>query len=292
MVTPHRRQLTRTQAGFANYPLFFKENIMLFVEGTPSKSNTDADDVFFWTTLAKRFAPLKNIKVKPCGSKTKLLQILDTVSSRRTIKRIFIAVDSDYDVYHENYAENKNLLFTYGYSYENDLVELSVLESFLTVCVRDIKKHEAVVREFKLGMHEFSRKTRWAICADILLHKTGISIINKQAATGMLFTMPQNRGKPDFTLLHARGALKNARKTPRSPVRTISAVNPILSCKGKIVLHYIYLLSNHIIGSHSSKSTHGLKERIKTALFFNLSSDTCVFSAKKETHYRNMFSKM
>lgn len=112
----------RTVQGISNLATFHCVDFIVFTEGKvddPSISNGCHDKVF-WHRMFGIFSPQKKVKVLSRGSKTDLIPIAEDVANGRISKTI-VTFDRDYDDIIGNPYSHPMIIYTYGYSWENDI---------------------------------------------------------------------------------------------------------------------------------------------------------------------------
>jgi len=162
-------------------------------------------------------------------------------------------MDRDHDNIIGLLIQAPGVLYTMGYSWENDVFNESVLlglsRSLCPVSTIGInyKKH------VKSLIDEFSRDIRWAVYADMLLFCHGSSLF------------PRNRG-PDYILKsYADGkpkidrkkifALINQAKTKRTSKTFFGrkiTFSPCVDCYGHLMALYFYRSLMYLLGKHSN----------------------------------------
>lgn len=118
--------MTRSLAGISNQHRFHNADVVLYCESDPEKPPEVSIDAGFWVKVLKAFAPELRVSVRRLGGKTNVLAIadaLDGASGGNTI----CALDRDFDDIHRTDRNYPYVIYSYGYSVENDLCHLSVL---------------------------------------------------------------------------------------------------------------------------------------------------------------------
>jgi len=140
---------TRTTFGISNQHLFYNVDLVVFVEGGEKsftldevKNNFYSDhsiDIIFWKKLFEEYHEPKTIKFKAIGSKSTILQIASEVIDNE-IANVYVAMDKDFDEPLGNLIKHKNVLYTFGYSWENDVWNEKLIKSILyQLTAEDIK---------------------------------------------------------------------------------------------------------------------------------------------------------
>lgn len=119
---------TRTTSGLTNQHLFHNVDYIVFVEGGISYTlqevelenfNSESIDIYFWKRILQHFKPAR-YKFKAVGSKTAVTKIAENII-QNDIRTIYAAMDQDFDYVLNKNLTHTNILYTYGYSWENDV---------------------------------------------------------------------------------------------------------------------------------------------------------------------------
>ena len=130
---------TRTDEGLANYCLFYGVDLVVFVEGgenrTPEEAVSDikeqpAVDTIFWGMIFKKFGLEKSFYIKPLGGKENIKPIAKRIDK---INNIICALDRDYEILQDQEITHDRVIYTYGYSWENDIYQKEQVIGYLPV---------------------------------------------------------------------------------------------------------------------------------------------------------------
>ncbi len=113
----------RTAAGRSSFHAFLGVDFLVYTEGgefdVDKKEYTCSIDAVFWKGFFSRFLPGFTYKIKPMGSKINLLPHANDVASLK-ITNTIVAMDRDHDHHRMCLIKHPCVLYTYGYSWEND----------------------------------------------------------------------------------------------------------------------------------------------------------------------------
>jgi len=158
----------RTVSGLRNQHIFHRADLIVFVEGGRIQYNKDqiyegyfnenTEDIIYWRYVFQEFVAQRSIKYKSVGSKTTIKEIaIDIIEN--DIQSIFVAMDNEFDEVLENRISHPNVLYTHGYSYENDIwnagVIKDVIEELLAIEVDEdeiCSNFEKFLKDVKLGV--------------------------------------------------------------------------------------------------------------------------------------------
>lgn len=130
----------RTLDGLTNQALFNDVDIIFYTEGGDVSYSVDevssgihndfAIDQIFWINVLEKHRLEQKYKILPIGSKSTLLQIANLIAGC-SIQNVGVAMDTDYDDLYERKIQSPYILYTYGYSWENDVFDFSTLEHYI-----------------------------------------------------------------------------------------------------------------------------------------------------------------
>jgi len=109
--------LQRTNYGLNNEHLFYDVSIVVYCEGKEIDGHTH--DEMFWGRVLSSFGI--NCVCKSRGSKTDIIP-LALQALQGNVENVAFAMDRDYGDYHGFPIEDRRVLYTYGYSWENDIL--------------------------------------------------------------------------------------------------------------------------------------------------------------------------
>lgn len=131
---------TRTSSGLGNQFMFYNVDAIVFTEGGDvswtfedirnNEFNENSLDILFWKKLFAQFKSELNIKFKAVGSKTTVKSIALEIQSNN-LKTVIAAMDSEFDQLHGVCVNHPNVLYTHGYSWENDVWNQDLVISLL-----------------------------------------------------------------------------------------------------------------------------------------------------------------
>lgn len=131
---------TRTPSGLGNQCFFYGVDAVVFTEGGDlswtfedirnNEFNENSVDILFWTKLFESFRSDLNLKFKAVGSKATVSAIALEIQSNN-LNTVIAAMDSEFDHIHNKCIDHPNVLYTHGYSWENDVWSSSIIVSLL-----------------------------------------------------------------------------------------------------------------------------------------------------------------
>lgn len=213
---------TRTHSGISNLYLFHGVDLIVFTEGgeishdfdgvVKGKFNSVSIDVKFWSLIFKKHGFSKKVQFRALGSKNSLQKLCDLLC-RGEISNVAVAKDSDLDDFLSVKVESPYVLYTRGYSWENDVYSvdqvLKQVESLILESVID----EETKKEVKGYYKEFERYAKRLIKIEIMSRKNGVRFI-----TGLNGERLLGSGKPGIRSDQLKSALDVVKGVVARPV--------------------------------------------------------------------------
>lgn len=168
----------RTNSGLSNRALFTGASYTLYVEGGGGIPGAGSSDVVFWGDLVRTIRSDLKVTVIAFGGKPELETMAKKVKSG-AVTNTLVALDSDFDEFLGDRIDHSCILYTYGYSWEND----AFCPALFDECLRRILKVEgslpAVVAPARNRMLDILRHLLPWINADFWLRSMNSSLFPK-----------------------------------------------------------------------------------------------------------------
>lgn len=148
--------------------LFHGVSKIVYVEGD--------DDIPFWETIFNKLAPY-TVKVEEVGGKEEVQKYINDILSDNA--NFIVARDADYDAI-SGKIEHPNIIYTYGHSIENSLVNSSILNKVIRNVCR-LRNNEVPSTLSSDWINEISEAVAPLVYHDIIneLDGLGVSVLNK-----------------------------------------------------------------------------------------------------------------
>lgn len=154
---------SRSLSGIANFGIFSGADILVYTEG---KDNSGASGIIFdeiyYTTLIRSIYPNKNVKVKCVGSKKDALDYASKLETSGAVGSVVI-VDKDGDDLVSSLLAKRVLVYTEGYSWENDFWTQQIAEEVL----QDLSCNNQANAKLRLQLQLMKRRLAFVSCLDI-----------------------------------------------------------------------------------------------------------------------------
>lgn len=154
---------SRSLSGIANFGIFSGADILIYTEG---KNNSSVGgivfDEIFYTTLIGSIYPNKNVKVKCVGSKKEALEYASKLEASGSAGSVVI-VDKDGDDLVSTLLAKRILVYTDGYSWENDFWTHQLAEEVL----QDLSCNNRGNAKLRLQLQLMKRRLAFVSSLDI-----------------------------------------------------------------------------------------------------------------------------
>ncbi|WP_374552018.1 hypothetical protein [Flavobacterium sp.] len=150
----------RSNSGLNNQHLFYGVDYVAYTEGGDSLSfekvlngefNDSSIDKLFWEFIVKNYSN-KSFKFKPIGSKSTLKLLLDKFM-RDNISHNLICTDSEFDEVFNDKIDSDKIIYTYGYSWENDVWNENLLVFLINQLTGIDNNKEEIFNDFNMFLN-------------------------------------------------------------------------------------------------------------------------------------------
>lgn len=208
----------RTRSGLNNQYLFHNVDVVVYLEGgnfsftyeeaiNNDKYHSETEDIIFWRKIFEEFKPDLKVKFKSIGSKSVVLDIAGDVKEG-ILTNVIVGMDNEFDEVLKKRQNHPHILYTHGYSWENDVWDNTTLKKV----IEELSAITIFHSDIDVLYQEFIRKIKYAVYADGYLFSKGNSFFPKQ---GRMFCVNCNPiDLPDILLekIESRLQHKNLKK--------------------------------------------------------------------------------
>jgi hypothetical protein len=258
----------RTSSGLNNQHKFYGVDLIVFLEGGSisfnkeqvysGKYSSETEDIIFWNNIFKIFNSQKKIKFKSIGSKSTVKEIaLDIINGKLTT--VMVAMDNEFDEVLNKRLKHQNILYTNGYSWENDIWNENVIKAV----IEELSAVEIVNHDIEKNFKEFLKDIRTAVYADAYLFKDDLSFFPRK--TGYMFCVECNPIDLPFIkneTIEQRIIDKGITKRKAALYGNKQSINTLKFCFGHFLSDYCCQLIIHYL-----KNRHGLKNLSKDFIY-------------------------
>jgi hypothetical protein len=237
----------RSKSGLGNQYLFYKVDLVVFLEGGKISYNIDevyqgkynsvSNDIIFWSNIFKCFMAGTKIKFKT-------IKEIATIIISGALKTVMVAMDNDFDEILNKQFKHSNILYTCGYSWENDLWNEIVIKDV----IEELSAEKILSDDIEINFLKFLKTIKIGVIADCYLFHKNSSFF--QRSKGYMSCI--NCESSD--LPHVKNVVieKNIKKTNLNKSTLYSfgrrkAIDPRKHCYGHLYADYCYQLIMHYL---------------------------------------------
>ena len=278
----------RTANGLSNNYLFHSVDFVIYVEGKYEETNSDlvSYDHYFWKSVAEIVSPETKFKVLSRGGKQALLPIANEIISGN-ISNILVALDRDYDFECENALSHPRVIYTQGYSWENDVWSSEALMHLVgELNIGDGIQPERA-DELKVCISDFYRKAIRVARLNIAAMQNGME--NIFAASKMRGLVELNGCQlPRFNREFFSATVHES--TAASPIRMLSKVELTEShIQGHLMAHFGYHFVCRVLSILGQKASI-CADMLSTIAVNLLKSILLDCHSSKHIYYKSQFN--
>ena len=285
----------RTARGLNNQHLFYNVDLIVFVEGG-SKSYTKAEvysgehsneteDIIFWRNLFSIFKQEKKVKFKSVGSKSTIKDIVVDILDGK-LQTVIVAMDNEFDEILKQRIQHPNVLYTYGYSWENDIWNEKVIKGIIEELTAIKIENNDIEKNFR----SFLKSLKIAVYADGYLFKKSSSFFPRK--TGYLFCVDCNTTDlPVIKEIEINKKLieKGLNKKALYSFGSRNSINTLKFCFGHLLADYCFqLIFTYLKTRHALT---GLRKEIIYRMSINKFFQLGFNSGPMFNYYETLFGK-
>lgn len=246
----------RTGSGLSNFYLFVDADVVVFVEGGLSITRLDVDngkftecssDIRFWQQLFNIYKPDLKYQFRSIGSKETLKSIAKDIDGGE-ITRVIVAMDRDFDHINERIISSKNVIYTNGYSWENEAWnEKTILEAFCSLSGASMYNLGNEFETIRKMMDSFSKRVRAAVRIDAILSQYGSSLFDRKKP--QRYVVIEKNSHPKVNVDQVKKSLSEARSRNGKPIirKSDFCIDGLSDCFGHLLAEYTYRLLVYLL---------------------------------------------
>lgn len=292
----------RTSSGLSNFHLFIDAEAVVFLEGGATsftrekvedgKFTSVSSDIRYWQALFTHYLPSRKFEFRSIGSK----QIVKSIAldiKNGNISNVIAVMDRDFDNLTGEIIDGDNILYTYGYSWENDCwckqTIYSAVISLTGLCAASTNDVDDIISDL---FNCFSKQVKSAVKADSLMLQNGASFFDRERPAR--YVSIDAGGRPKLCMEQIKQSFEGSRNKVTGPIfrRYTLACNPLADCLGHLLAYYSYRVLIYLV-----KTVYRLPTVAKdyaTAIIV----DKFVFALNngllpnQKSHYDNAFTRV
>lgn len=233
---------TRTNSGRSNLAAFLGVKYVVYSEGgefdtSLGRSRTSIDTIF-WKGVFSRFFPDLNCTFRPMGSKVNLIPFAQDIESSK-ISNSIVVMDRDHDHHRNCLITHPCILYTYGYSWENDAWRAEAIISKLEkISVAGVPSD--IADDIRNKCHNFFSDFNRLVIVDVLCSLARVQGVHREKFWAIVDSRNPDRlrvKKDAFKTL-----ISGIKASRVNPFRHIGGerIIPERDCYGKLLSMFIY----------------------------------------------------
>jgi len=247
--------------------LFLRVDAIVLVEGGLSRTvqeihsgqfESESQDIAFWQKCFRELGPERRLRFWAVGSKATLTEIARQVAGG-SVLNVYVAMDRDFDNLIGKIIDSPRVLYTFGYSWENDVWNGEVIEEvFYTLCgvCRDttkVKVNEIITS----ATAAFNRDMRWATRADFLCFKHEIGWLPRHSPQRFISKASHGRA-PSINKSAIKQCVREARskRTGGITAGALIKFNPLADSCGHLIGTFGYWLLVYLFRGFCKGTTY------------------------------------
>jgi hypothetical protein len=250
---------TRSNLGISNLSLFYGAEIIVFTEGgnrsfsnqevEEGNFNNKAVDIKFWNGLFKTNNFSKRVEFRALGSKTATNVICDKIMAG-DIQNTAVAKDKDLDFVDLELYDSPNILYTKGYSWENDVFSEHLTIEQVSSMLLEHELPDELESEIKEAYKQFKNLGFRLLRIELIFRshkKKFITEVNGER----FFNSKNSLGINKAALVAFIHKKKNEITRPTVLSQDITGLCPMLNNYGKLLASLSFNIINHICKKNS-----------------------------------------
>ncbi|WP_191326050.1 DUF4435 domain-containing protein [Novosphingobium pokkalii] len=236
----------RTSSGQQNRALFYGADYICYVEGGDHDHDRSVDSIF-WHNIMKKYRPDLKVVFLPRGGKP-VVEALAQKIIDEDISNTIAAMDRDYDGLLGHEIADSRVLYSHGYSWENDAFTPEFLNSMVKSLARLTTLPAAAEAALAAGCEKLCDDVQRAIKLDFLALSAGSSVLPRNAPGRVIKADPVTAlPKIDQAELIKLAAVANVRTRLRKPRILPQAVFELHHFVGHCFQHAILILVKAVL---------------------------------------------
>lgn len=252
---------TRTNSGVSNLYLFYGVDLIIFTEGgdqsfsieeiNSGDYNERSIDIKFWSAVFSKHSFNKTIAFRAVGSKSTINQLSERIVSNN-VSNICVVCDSDLDDFTDTKYESPFIIYTRGYSWENDVYHQELVRDQITTFLMTSSMPEEVSEFIDEIYTDFYRNALRLLKLELIFRTNGIRLLTE--CSGDQFIEERN---PKLKLSRVRDLVEQKKSQVERPARTEAIDQGVSAPKyvyGKIVAKLAMCIIRHIYRNHVGRT--------------------------------------
>jgi hypothetical protein len=276
---------TRTNSGLSNLSRFHRVDCIVYVEGR-------GGDERYWSTIFRLFGPTDTkFKFSSSGDCNAVDSIAEKICTGAVLGSIAV-LDADFKVLMGTSREHRSVLYSYGYSYENDMFSMDIAKTLLETLSAGMATADCVV-EFEAMMGRGGRRLRRLVPIELMYFMNHLPLLfnrskgNGGVAINTSASNPIGSESICALLTSARHSYADVKVRPtRACVRRIREGSPLRWVFGHLVRQYAYHLITATASSAKQKKVIVDSDTFESIAISLITSSPKLVGTSVAAHYR------
>jgi hypothetical protein len=203
-----------------------------FSEALKGKFNETSVDIKFWSGIFKTYGFEKTVEFRALGSKTATSKICDLLLNKK-INNVLVVRDSDLDDFSNNKIISPFILYTKGYSWENDVYQKEIVKDQIESMLLTPTIKQEYVDVIEESYRRFDNQAFRLLKLEILFRINGVKFITD--CNGERFI--NGRSLPHFNVSQVLSLMNEKKPNLQRPV-SLEGIKldkcPVAFCYGKL----------------------------------------------------------
>lgn len=264
---------TRTKSGLSNLAQFHGADVILFTEGgvqsftfedvCNGRFNEAAIDIKFWSAILAKHGYDKRVRFRALGSKSASKKICELIVSGQ-VRNVVVARDSDLDDFLSQKYNSPFILYTRGYSWENDVYEKELVKEQVNSLLMEAELKAEYVQMIDDCFEKFMLKVKNLMKLELIFRTQGKKFITD--SNGERFIDGKNL--PLLKMSQIRDILDRLKSELNRPVMLNgmkSSFCPVTYCYGKLFEALAISLVSYIVSNLEGRKS-AQPEAVKMAM--------------------------
>lgn len=276
---------TRTSAGIGNEHLFYDVDFVVYCEGKQVDGEGSSLDEVFWDRIFSEHG--KNVWCKSMGGKSVIRPLAERII-QDAIPNVIVAMDRDYDELLEEILDHPRVFYTYGYSWESDVMLDFQFSPALSLFATTTRR-QAMRSDFNEFRDVLSQKLRRICALDFKYIGHESMLFNREKPMSIIATPgtqePFIRTSALLDRAKSLGSFQTA-SLPEEKYKTLCGVRSFFGkAVARLVFHWFSYRTKRITGSRKAAY-----ETFMDTLASTL--DVRSLGAPRNEHYANAIARI
>ncbi|WP_233010018.1 hypothetical protein [Rheinheimera faecalis] len=252
---------TRTNSGITNGHLFYDAEIIVYTEGGGRSIsiedvekgifNSKSIDIKFWNGLFSAAKFNKKVEFRALGSKTASKIIREKIISN-SIRNVAVVIDRDLDFIKEPLPDSPFILYTKGYSWENDVYSKDNTIDQLNSFVLEQDLSERIKGEVSLAYDDYMRISRRLLRLEIIFRRQNKRFITELKGERFFDSKRSPRINKGQVLKLIKEKKNELPTRPAVLDERLGGLCPMNNSYGKLLTHLSLAIVSFFCKRHSS----------------------------------------